>query len=144
MTFLVDRANVIATGILYTSVKQHRENVNEDKSIWIISIEDEVSVFKRTLQKSWIEDSRKYGWGLHIINGSNTLRTLGENRYSGDLKIAKFVKDENDESWHGYPADYRQKRKDKPPEEVLLKWRDEGLIEKHHVSKIRSGRICNL
>jgi hypothetical protein len=142
--FIIDRVNEIDEGRYYTSVKQHRENVNDDKSVWTITIEEEIFCFKRSIENSWIDITPKYAWGIHLIGSSIRLEILGKNRENEYLKIAKFIKDDTSESWHGYPADYRKKKKDKPPEKVLLEWRAKGYIEKHHMGKIRSGRICNL
>lgn len=142
--FIIDRVNEVNIGVFYTSVKQHRENVNVDKSLWTISIEDEIECFKRTIGNLWKDVDGKCAWGIHVLGNSLSIEILGKNRENEHLKIAKFVKDDYCESWHGYPADYRKKRNDKPPEKVLIEWRDKGYIKKHQIGKIRSGKVCNL
>jgi len=144
MIYQVDFEINFEDEICYKSVKQHREYVNDEKAIWTISIVEEVDCFRRSIDKLWIEEAGMCRWGLHVTGDSKRLEILGKNKHTDDLKIAKFVKDVISETWHGYPADYRQKRNDKPPENILLMWCDEGYIRKHHVSKIRSGKACNL
>jgi hypothetical protein len=142
LPIVVDVPVVIAsaTYTTYTSVKQHRGRVNSDKSRWIIPMDEELECFELTYFKKWHRNS--IGWGLHILE--NRITVLGKNPEGEQLKLAKFVDSSKNNKWHGYPADYRCKIQDRPPQDILEKWRSEGLIKKHQIMKIRRGMACNL
>lgn len=133
---IVDNVN----NTTYTSVTQHRGIVNGDKSRWTIQLSEELACFKLAYTRRWHADYR--AWGLHVVQDRITV--LGKSALGEQLKIAKFVDSSKDENWHGYPADYRGNIQDRPPQGILEKWRADGLIKKHHIAKIRSGKACNL
>lgn len=117
----------------------HRR-VQRNKSHWTVTIDQEVDCFVLSQTSNWIENI--VCWGL-ISNGNNLL-VLGLNSQREELKIAKFVAKNNYRVWHGYPADYCRNDQDRPGIRILQDWRTKRHIEKHHIIKIRRGKVCNL
>ena len=126
------------TAKYYVSSVHRRKDKN--KSLWTTTIDQEVECFVCSQLNYWIEGS--HCWGL--IPKDNKLLVLGKNNKNEKLKIAKFVAKNNNEVWHGYPADYCKNMQDRPGMKILLDWRKIGHIEKHHILKIRQGKKCNL
>ena len=122
----------------------HR-NHNPNKSQWIISKKDEHGLFKQTYSSNWIYNDNNKLTGFGIKKNNNRTVLLG---YSAviygrkELKIAKFI--ENQNIWHGYPADYRTHKADTPSTEILKIWFDDGYINKKNMCKILKGQKCNL
>jgi len=123
----------------YIVSSAHRRH-QPDKSWWTISIGDEVNCFIASVVNNWIEFA--VAWG-HIQNG-NSLRVIGNNSQNLPLKLAKFIDSTETNVWHGYPADYVRNCQDRPGMPILQDWRIKGIIEKHHIVKIRKGKECNL
>ena len=127
----------------------HRNN-NCHKSQWKINKNDELSLFNLTYNSQWIltdNKNKSIGFGIKK-NGVNQIELLG---YSAtiygqlrvrELKIAKFV--ENQNIWHGYPADYLLNKADTPPNIILKMWINGNYINKKIMCKILKGQICNL
>lgn len=131
-------------GAFYKPNPQHR-NDNPNKSQWAISKKEERGIFKLTCSFNWIYNNNNKSLGFGIKKDNNRTVLLG---YSAgiygrkELKIAKFI--ENQNTWHGYPADYRTHKADTPPTEILKKWFDDGYINKKNMCKILKGQKCNL
>jgi len=119
----------------------HRRHGNSEKSIWTISIPEEIECFRYSYSLSWLEKTQ--GWGLKI-SSSDQLEEVGKSDQGISLKIAKFRDDKEDKIWHGYPANYREKIQDKPPETILAKWMEAGFINKVQKSRIVQRKPCNL
>ena len=133
----------INENILYIVIDYHRSaSFIANKSRWIITVNEELECFRVTIDNNWHDTNT--GWGIHRENNTNVLFILGVNVFNENLKIAKFVKDQNHNHWHGYPADWRRKTQDRPPVGLLNNWRRIGVIPKHKIAKIRSGKKCNL
>ncbi len=139
MTFQMNQPIPCQNGYCYTSVSYHRDG-SSGKSQWIITIEEECNCFINAVTHHWIIKN-SIGWGVKM-DSTITLEIVGRNINGESLKFAKFIGDRN--NWHGYPADYRRKTEDIPLISILLKWQKLGFIKKHHISKIRSGKICSL
>lgn len=137
MKYIVDYENDVGDGHFYTSVAQHRHQTNNEKSRWIISIEDEINCFNLSRGNKWNHpgNNKMIGWGYISDNGR--FKILGENLAYNDLKIAKFFGINN--KWHGFPADYRNNETDRPPTNILQEW-----VNKSKMRKIRNGQKCNL
>jgi hypothetical protein len=119
----------------YFFAPKHRGHPTDEISVWIIDYDSELLCFKSTFQNSWFNAT--CGWG--ILAALNGLMTLGRNLKNDQLIIAKFVVDQN--QWHGYPADIRNKPKDKPLPNILLAWHSSGIISKSLLSRIKQGQI---
>lgn len=141
MALPLDQPINVTDNIYYIIASQHRLMTNQHKSFWIISPEGELDCFQLTISKGWYQNNR--GWGL-CLSTEGKLNYLGKNNISELLKIAKFIDSVPNNHWHGYPADYRRKTQDIPPIDILKEWYDEGLLEKHCISKIKAGKVCNL
>ena len=119
----------------------HRKiNSYPEKSKWKISPDKEVYCFVNSQKFNWVEDN--ISWGL--LQESNYLIELGVNRFKETLKFAKFIDSNKKNIWHGYPADYMRNQQDRPRISILLDWRNRGIIQKYHVTRIRRGKKCNL
>ena len=121
-------------------VSSAHRRYQKDKSRWTISIDNEIECFVNSQTSNWIEDL--VSWG--VFQQGNNLLNIGVNPQRLPLKIAKFVDCSGDDIWHGYPADYARNYQDRPGMLVLQNWRERGIIEKHHIIKIRQGKECNL
>lgn len=127
------------TAMKYIVSSAHRRH-QRNKSRWTISIDMEIDCFINSQTSNWIETS--VSWG--VIQQKNTLLNVGVNPHRQPLKLAKFVDSSGNDIWHGYPADYERNCQDRPGMVVLQNWRENGIIEKHHMIKIRQGKECNL
>lgn len=123
----------------YKCVGYHRGKPNNNKSTWSISIPEEVSCFKKSIESGWSDNQAWFG--VYVPNG-NKIGKLGINGYSEDLYIAKFVTDAK--TYHGYPGDYIRNTTDIPSLSILEKWKDKGWISKSKMMKISRGMPCNL
>ena len=130
-----------AVGQPYSALARHRGRPGRRHSVWLISIPEEVACFDRAWQGEWGNMGDEL-WG-HIDSGQR-LEPLGLNGHQEKLWFAKFVRAVRASPWHGYPADYRRKAQDRPPTRVLHQWRDLGILAKHQVAKVASGRPCKL
>jgi hypothetical protein len=124
----------------YIVSSYHRGSPTQEKSTWIISPDQEIECFVLAKEAKW--EGVSVAWGVHLIG--NRIQSLGINHSRIELKIAKFVDGSATNIWHGYPADFRTKAKDRPPINILASWKDKGIILKHHVRKISGGIECNL
>lgn len=122
----------------YTAVDYHR-NGDPEKSQWVISVEEEFKSFAISQKNKWYEGQR--GWGIHP---SMAFLDVGYLNNGKNVQIARFQEmsphgQEIQNIWHGYPADIKGKTNDIPILAVLNIWRELGIIQKHHLSKIRRG-----
>lgn len=140
MSIIIDEPNLVKNNVFYIIVSQHILNINKEKSHWSITYQEQLNCFENSLTNNWL--SNFMGWGLHIIN--NEIKPLGYSKQREELKIAKFVDSYKSSKWHGYPADYRNNIQDRPSSDVLRSWVEDGIIQKHQMSKIRSGKKCAL
>ncbi|MBN3897636.1 MAG: hypothetical protein V7L14_23970 [Nostoc sp.] len=127
--------------ISYKINPSHRRSGNPNKSIWTITQDEEITCFQLALSKGWLEE--KTGWGIKQ-NQIGKLEQIGLSPLQEPLKIAKFRDDSQTKEWHGHPADYQNNQQDRPSTKILQIWRNDGIIAKHHITKIRSGKQCNL
>lgn len=142
MVIAINREHEIpAHNCRYLFHKQHRSRGNVHKSKWSIALRKELECFTKSLNSGWTVTP--LGWGVHYIRKTQLL-PLGCNRHNESLYIAKFVDGSSNQTWHGYPADFVRNSQDRPSTNVLTSWRDLGLIKKHHISKIRQGKKCDL
>lgn len=139
MPYTLDTEININHNLIYIISSQHRNNTN-NKSKWSVSFSQEVACFRLAHLRNWCINFK--GWGIIISKGE--IIVLGRNRFNERIKIAKFIDSNTNNKWHGYPADYIRKVQDRPTLAVLLNWREKGYITKHQISKIRSGKKCNL
>jgi hypothetical protein len=126
----------------YIIVSAHRHRNPPQKSKWTIAPNKEVAIFTHAIKNNWKENNGYISWGA-LKNGSKTL-VLGKNCLGENLHISKFVDGNNNNMWHGYPADYIRNIQDRPAMKILVLWRNAGIIKKKHAAKIRNGIPCNL
>lgn len=130
-------------GCRYYFHPHHRCRKSSKKSQWIISMPMELECFDHSLAMGWKNGA--FAWGiLRSKDSSCRLIILGHNRYQERLSMAKFRDDSKCGVWHGYPADYVRNLGDRPATPILESWRTLGYVEKHHISKIRTGKPCTL
>lgn len=136
---MTDAELLTPRGRRYILKADHRGRPTKHKSVWRISVQDEVACFDHAFDSDWVQALT--GWGLHLVESIPAI--LGENLLY-QVKIGKFVSIDAAGPWHGYPADYRERLQDRPPVEVLVRWRDSKIIEKHEISRVRQGKPCSL
>lgn len=134
----INLGNEIKTTYIISS--QHRATGNPNKTVWTLDFYDEVECFKLSKSSEWVEDN--YGWGIRVID--STIQYIGYNFKNETLKLAKFVDGNENNIWHGYPADYLRRSQDRPPTFVLKNWVEQGFLTKAKMNKIRRGQSCNL
>jgi hypothetical protein len=107
---------------------------------WTISKANEEAIYENSIRNNWLAGT--VYWGLHLQD--NTPHKLGVSKKPSafDLKIAKFVGDQED-NWHGYPVAHWLSPWDKPAKDILQQWKNAGIINKAKMSKIHRGRKCN-
>ena len=135
-----DSTIAIQQNVKYYVHPKHRGRPTNDRCTWIISVLEEVALFKRAIpvvccpgQIYWAAEAE-----------GRRLRTVGINVNRESLFFGKFVDGSAISRWHGYPADYRRRTQDRPPIPVLQNWETQGLLKKHHIAKISGGKKCNL
>ncbi len=124
----------------YIISSQHRKIGNPHKSIWTITRQEEFNCFVNSKRRAWYSENSY--WGLRLIEGQ--IVEVGKNNAKKELKIAKFIGGEVTDIWHGYPADYLNRKQDIPAVNILITWVDNGYIGKSEFRKIRQGMPCNL
>jgi hypothetical protein len=128
--------------VLFKAYKVKNDHRNPSliakKSQWIINEWDELILFAVAKHKGWYISSKsgKYELWAIDIQGNNRAK-IGKD-LNGDLFIAKYITDANNE-WHGYPVAPRQF--DIPPQQVLDLWLEEGLIDKADKKRIIGGKF---
>lgn len=126
--------------VYFVSSHHRRTRGNNNKSIWTISNDEEVECFIFSKNSNWVDGS--ICWGLRLLN--NVIQVIGRNPAREDLKIAKFVDGTNNNIWHGYPADCKNKKQDIPNTEVLTIWKNNNYLSKSDVRKLKQQLPCNL
>ena len=124
----------------YIISSQHRRKGNPKKCVWIITFNEEVDCFIQAINQNWKDGDE--AWGLKLHN--TTLQILGENNDNDELKLAKFIDGNNNDIWHGYPADHMNRPQDIPTEAILKIWVSKHYITKSKMNKIRRGQACSL
>lgn len=122
------------------SSHHRRTRGNNNKCIWTISNDEEVSLFIFSKNSNWTEDNICYGLKL---NGTNIL-VVGRTPNNQDLKIAKFIDGSRNNKWHGYPADPKNRKQDIPSVKILTTWKNFNYIGKSDVRKLKQQIPCSL
>ena len=130
----------IRSNLIYIHKADHRNN-SPRKSQWTISVRDEKTCFFRMYNLRWCEGN--YGWSLHLNKGITNYLGVSVKRHR-KLFLAKFVGGNNNQLWHGYPADHILNQQDTPTMEILLAWKLAGYISLPKVRKLIKGQPCNL
>ena len=107
------------------------------KSQWTISQQEELAVYQNSINNNWL--AGVFYWGLHLQGNAPQQLGVYKQPSSFGLKIAKFVGDQQN-NWHGYPVAHWLSPWDKPTDEVLMKWKDAGIINKAKMAKIHKGK----
>jgi len=123
----------------YKVKNDHRKpSLIAKKSQWTISEWEELILFTVAKYRDWYVLSKSGKHELWSIFVQDTKRAkIGEDT-NGDLFIAKYIADANNE-WHGYPVSPKQF--DIPPQQVLEVWLQEGFIDKADKKKIIGGKF---
>lgn len=109
---------------------KHRGILSKNSSIWNVDEWFEIKLLLKAKDYSWQSgDSVLWSTEYPVVLGKGV---------EGDLYLAKFVKDKNDE-WHGYPICPQQN--DIPPSGVLKSWLEHGLFAKKDINKIVKGQF---
>ena len=108
-----------------------------EKSQWLISLIEEISVFNNACSAGWLFGQD--GWGLYMAG--NTAEYLGTAPDKRLLVFAKFIDSDNKDIWHGYPGDQR-KFQDRPPIIVSRAWIE--ILGPSKVRKLKKGQSCVL
>ncbi len=130
----------IRSDLTYVHKADHRNN-SPRKSQWKISDQDERTCFVLMYDSRWCE--RNCGWSLHLDNGIIDYLGVSVIRQRR-LFLAKFVDGNNNQRWHGYPADHILNQQDIPTGEILLAWKYAGYLSFPKVRKLMRGQPCNL
>ena len=118
----------------------HRDGAR-GKSQWRISRDDETGCFDRARANRWLVEVERVGWGLHLPAGKPDYLGVARD-HETKVFVAKFTEDQD--VWHGYPADHRRNHRDIPVDDVLAGWMREGLLKPAKIRKIGRGQPCRL
>lgn len=129
-------------GCIYLMLAYHRKNGKRlGKSYWTIEEKDEIEVFTSARTSKWVRS--REGWGLHISDGK--VEYLGmDQAHTEQVFLAKFRADSKPYEWHGYPGDHVRNEQDIPDSEILMSWKDAGLLPRTKIAKIAKGKRCVL
>ena len=144
MLYQRGKITVTKVGQPYVSNWQHRDG-NPKKSQWTINQGQEIGVFEYSYKSNWVSQRRdkRSSWGLYMTDGMIFVlgRTARECELPlRDVRIAKFIEDR--QAWHGYPANYRCNKQDRPDTKILESWHKCGYIRKNEIKKIRNMKPC--
>lgn len=132
---------------IYVWNKDHREAAKENKGVWTIAEADELVIFQNCRQNGafqhWKNQTHK-GWGVHVVGGTSTALTLGQDYQRKDVKVCKFVEG-NKGLWHGYPINYRLEREDVICDTALFYWCNLlKIIDKSEIVDIKNKEESSL
>ena len=116
----------------------HRNGAAE-KSQWRIPLAGEITCFSGACTNGWFDGG--VGWGLHLPAGKPDYLGVAQD-HETIVFVAKFTEDQD--VWHGYPADHRRKHGDIPTEPVLDDWMRDGLLTPAKIRKLTRGQPCRL
>ena len=127
----------------YAAVAYRANPVHRDgtwgKSQWQISHDDEIECFDGARARRWFVG--EVGWGLHLPGGRPDYVGVAQD-HETKVFVAKFTEDQD--VWHGYPADHRRNHQDIPTEYVLGDWMRARLLTPAKIRKLVRGQPCRL
>ncbi len=133
----LDTPVLLQPGVYYVAKRYHR-NRHREKSQWKITVHLEVTSFYRSYCSDWHDNV--IAWGLNMPANAPAILGLSVERLP--VLVAKFRN--SGPYWSGYPVDYQKTPEDRPSPAVLRAWWQAGIIQKHEISRVRSGRPCSL
>lgn len=130
-----DETVQVTSKTTFISTKKHRIRGNPNASIWTIGYREEYIVFLKS--KPHLSNDG-ISWGVHTPNGR--MAKLGDSNCGNyDLIFAKYTSHENnDDLWHGYPANYIKNTQDVPSNNFL-----KDLVLKNYLTKAKRKKIRN-
>jgi hypothetical protein len=141
----LDAEFLVLSNVKYIHKMDHR-NQSDEKSQWIISKTQERDCFVNAMTSGWNLPIH-HCWGLHFEDGkvSYVGITARNEPETHNLFIAKFVDSNQNDRWHGYPADPSgEKQQDIPPEPILKLWLQEEYLRGATIRKLSRGQKCRL
>lgn len=121
---------------VYQINPKHR-SLNKYKSHWTITPKEEVHLFGWAWEKEYFD--KKYYWGVYFRDGC--CQVLGKTVSGQTTRLARFESSLRPVIWHGYPVDYcSDPQNDCPRKALLTKWAADGIIHKHQIVKLLSGK----
>lgn len=108
----------------YIHKLDHRDPRSRKKSQWTIPLEHERACLVWAFSRQSQETLGKLRWGLHLAGTAPGVlgRTKAEHPPVRDAFYARFIDSNENNKWHGYPADHVLNEQDIPPNEVLDDW----------------------
>jgi len=121
-----------ANGKRYISLYIHRGH-RPQKSKWCIEPQGEFDTFSSADQGNW-NCPRGHYWGV-LGNDAQTVGQDGE-------RICKFPSNPNVQiPWHGYPIPILDNGNSAPPDDLVDRWMDQGIVNRAIGNKIKRGNI---
>lgn len=136
-----DENNIMISYYYNFNYRAHNENQNNDKSQWIISDEEILNIFKKTVEENWFSKSNAHGYGLYLPTDNLKFRQIG---YNGQTRffVARFIPDINCKfEYHGHPCG---KQKDISKEnfgEIAQSWINKGYISNAQLNRLNKGQL---
>lgn len=131
----------------YKANPTHRSNHNQDKSQWLIPLDQEYNMFKKVVENNWFtnstNNSKFFGYGIFLPQEKEaTPICIGEKQAASGNKVLYIARFDVDlDVWHGYPCG--DKQSDffilKNFKEILQKWINAKYITKAQFLKIHKG-----
>jgi hypothetical protein len=134
-----------AFNFYYTFVNYHHGKPSKNKSVWTVSLNDEMALFDDTVSCSLINNhERKKAFNINLKG--NKPCVLGETIRNGsprELLICQFEAGSGvpSSSWHGYPADYMDSKRERPSEQDIQVFISKGLKDSDARKMRKAQRI---
>src|SRR5204862_3904345 len=106
-----------------------------------ISPAAEVACFANAHARNWIEGDR--GFGLHYVQAQPRYLGVAVER-AVELFLARFEDGNNNQRWHGYPADPQRRVGDRLPEQIKRERIRDSVLPRPKVRKLQRGQPCKL
>lgn len=122
----------------YTPNTHHR-NKRPDKTQWhkTISLQQEKEIWQFGHTQKW---RRKNSVFSVYPDDTNNLRFLDDKK---ELNYARFTGDQQ-EDWHGWPANPKRQRLDLPTSEIFDIWVTKKYTNRCRVRKVRGLQECSI
>lgn len=117
--------------------KHRNTKPKSDKTIWLVSQEQEELFFRKSVNDNYLCDKNCYWW-VDVKPETSEKIIMGQTDVNYAY-IAKFKSDHNDE-WHGYPVTAERAPHDIPHTTILDEWKKLKFFSKKEVSDLKKGR----
>ncbi|MDO1515509.1 MULTISPECIES: hypothetical protein [unclassified Neisseria] len=136
-----DENNIRISYYYNFNYRAHNENQNNDKSQWIISNEEILSIFGKTVEENWFSENNAHGYGLYLPTENQKFRQIGRNEQT-KFFVARFIPDINDKfEYHGHPCGKQKDISKQNFGNIGLTWVQKGYISPTQLNRLNRGQL---